>query len=137
MLSKAFLGYNPYSGSSKTHLISLIYRIFIGYFASTGGTEESGATYQGTVPVALLCCQPKPWASISWPQVPLPPKMALSLSCPTTTLLASDLQPCKLPQGFLISGPLHVLSRPDPLTTVLQMGPNPSLSLPVSKIAVG
>ena len=31
----AFPGYNPWFGSSKTHLISLICRMDIGYFAST------------------------------------------------------------------------------------------------------
>ena len=38
MLSKAFPGYNPHSGSSKTHFISLIYRTVLGYLVSTDNT---------------------------------------------------------------------------------------------------
>ena len=34
-LEKAFLDYNHHSGSSKTHFISLIYRMISGYFMST------------------------------------------------------------------------------------------------------
>ena len=34
-LEKAFLGYNPHAGSSRIHLISLIYRMVIGYFELT------------------------------------------------------------------------------------------------------
>lgn len=39
----------------------------------------------------------------------------------------------KLPHSLLISRPLHVLSLPDPLPTIPQIGPDPCLSFPVSK----
>ena len=81
-----------------------------------------------------------PWSLPSLnPWLPFPGLECLFLfpnSRPSSLLPASQASP-ELPKSFLISRPLHVFIRPDSLVTVLRMGPNPYLSLPVSKLAVG